>query len=100
VEGEQRIKVLEVSLVNNQSCLEWGVSWLGNDGAPLSSFSCAGVCSRRHVSFGHVMPILGSRCCSSLVLSSATMTRDGHCVGGAVVWVVCMPCAGFGPGFP
>jgi hypothetical protein len=32
------------------------------------------------------------------------MTRDGHCVcvwgGGVVVWVVCAPCVGSGPGFP
>jgi hypothetical protein len=49
-----RIKVLEVSLVKNRSCLEWGVSWFGNDGAPHSS-------------------------CSSLVLSSATETQESEC---------------------
>ena len=38
-EAGRWIKVLEVSLVKNQSCLEWGVSWPGNDGAPQSSFS-------------------------------------------------------------
>jgi hypothetical protein len=53
------IKVLEVSLVKNRSCFEWGVSWLGNDDAPQSSFSCVGVCNRRCVSFGLVLPILG-----------------------------------------
>jgi hypothetical protein len=58
-EAGRRIKVLEVSLVKNRSCLEWGVSWLGNDGAPQSSFSCAGVCNRRRVSFGLVLPVLG-----------------------------------------
>jgi hypothetical protein len=36
-----------------------GVSWLGNDGASQPSFSCAGVCNRRRVSFGLVLPILG-----------------------------------------
>jgi hypothetical protein len=66
----------------NQSYLEWDISWLGNDDAPQSSFSSAGVCSHRRVSFGLVPPILGSRSCSSLVLSSATMTHDGHCVCG------------------
>jgi hypothetical protein len=45
VEAGRWIEVLEVSLVKNQSCLEWGISWLGNDGAPQSSFSCTGVCS-------------------------------------------------------
>jgi hypothetical protein len=50
---------LEVSLLKNRSCLEWGVSWLGNEGAPQSSFSCAGVCNRRRVSFGLVLPVLG-----------------------------------------
>jgi hypothetical protein len=33
-EAGRWIKVLEVSLVKNRSCLEWGISWLGNDGAP------------------------------------------------------------------
>lgn len=99
-EARRWIKVLEVSLVKNQSCLEWGISWLGNDGAPQSSFSSAGVCSHRRVSFGLVLPVLGSRSCSSLVLSSITMTHDVYCVGVAVVWVVCMPCVGFGSGFP
>jgi hypothetical protein len=46
-EAGWRIKVLEVLLVKNQSCLKWGVSWHGNDGAPQSSFSCVDVCSRR-----------------------------------------------------
>jgi hypothetical protein len=45
-EAGRRIKVLEVLLVKNRSCLEWGVPWLGNDGAPQSSFSCTGVCNR------------------------------------------------------
>jgi hypothetical protein len=100
-EAGRWINVLEVSLVKNRSCLEWGFSWLGNDGAPQSSFSSAGVCSYRCVSFGLVLPILGCRSCSSLVLSSATMTHDGHCVCGvAVVWFVCTSCVGFGPGFP
>jgi hypothetical protein len=76
----QRIKVLEVSLVKNRSCLEWGVSWLGNDGAPHSFSSCADVCSRRRISFGLVLTVLGSRSCSSLVLSSITMTQGVHCV--------------------
>jgi hypothetical protein len=100
-EAARWIKVLEVSLVENQSCLEWGISWLGNDGALQSSFSCVVVCSRRRVSFGHVLPVLGSRSCSSLVLSSATMTQDGHCVCGvAAVWFVFASCIGFEPGFP
>jgi hypothetical protein len=73
---------------------------LGNDGAPHSSSSWADVCSRRHFLFSLVLPILGSRSCSSLVLSSATMTQDVYCVGVAVVWVVCMPCVGFGSDFP
>jgi hypothetical protein len=46
-EAGRRIKVLEVLLVKNQSCLEWGVSWLGNDSVLQSSFSYAGVFSRR-----------------------------------------------------
>jgi hypothetical protein len=58
-EARQWIKVLEVSLVKIRSCLEWGASWLGNNGVPQSSFSCAGVCNRRRVSFGLVMPVLG-----------------------------------------
>jgi hypothetical protein len=58
-EAGRWIKVLEVSLVKNRSCLDLGVSWLGNDGAPHSSFSCAGVCNHRRVSFGLVLPVLG-----------------------------------------
>ena len=88
-EAGRWIMVLEVSLVKNQSCLEWSISWLGNDGAPQSSFSYAGVCSRRRVSFGHVLPVLESRSCSSLVLSLATMTQDGHCVWGCCC-LVCL----------
>jgi hypothetical protein len=83
-EAGRWIKVLEVSLVKNQSCLEWSISWLGNDGAPQSSFSSAGVRSHRRVSFGLVLPVLGSQSYLSLVLSSATMTHDGHCVCGCV----------------
>jgi hypothetical protein len=77
--------VLEVSLVKNQSCIERGISWLGNDDAPHSSFSCVGVCSRHRVSFGHVLHVLGSRSCSSLVLHSTTMTRDEHYVCGLLL---------------
>jgi hypothetical protein len=43
--AEQRIKVLEVSLVKNRSCLEWGVSWLGPD-APADHF-CESFCPFR-----------------------------------------------------
>jgi hypothetical protein len=101
VEAGWWIKVLEVSLVKNRSCLEWGISWLGNDDAPESSFSCTGVCSRHRVSFSHVLSVLGSRSCLSLVLSSATMTQDRHCLCGVVVvWFVCASCIGFGSGFP
>jgi hypothetical protein len=63
-----------------------GISWLGNDGVPQSSFSCAGVCSRRRVPFGHVLSVLRSRSCSSFVLNSATMTQDGHCVCGVLLF--------------
>ena len=40
------------------------------------------VCSRRRVSFDLVMPVLESWSCSSLVLSSATMTQYEYCVWG------------------
>jgi hypothetical protein len=90
----QRIKVLEVSLVKNRSCLEWGVSWLGNDGAPHSSSSCADVCSRRRISFSVVLPVLGSRSCSSLVLNSTTMTQNVYCVWGCCCLVcLCAMCS-------
>jgi hypothetical protein len=55
-ETGRRIKILEVSLVKNRSGLEWDVSWLGNDGVPQSTFSCACVCSSRRVSFGMCCP--------------------------------------------
>jgi hypothetical protein len=87
--------------MKNQSCLEWGISWLGNDGAPQSSISCTGVCSRRRVSFGRVLSVLGSRSYSSFVLSSATMSQDRHCVFGVVVvWFVCASCIRFWVRFP
>jgi hypothetical protein len=57
-EAGRWIKVLEVSLVKNRSCLEYGISWLGHS---LPSFSSVGVCSHRRVSFGLVVPVLGSR---------------------------------------
>jgi hypothetical protein len=62
------------------------VSRLGNDGASRPSSFCAGICRRHHISFGPVLSILESRSCSSLVLSSATMTLDGFvCDNSAVI---------------
>jgi hypothetical protein len=66
------------------------VAWQTTARHSLPSFSSAGVCSHRRVSFDLVLPVLGSRSCSSLVLNSATMTHDGYCVCGVVVvWFVC-----------
>jgi hypothetical protein len=73
------------------SCLEWGASWLGNDSAPQSSSSRAGVGGHCHVSFGLVLPVLGSQSCSSLVLSSQWWLRMDIVCGIADVWVVCAP---------
>jgi hypothetical protein len=60
VEARQWINVLEVLLVKNQSCLEWGISWLDNDGVPQSSFSRAVVYSRRRVFFGLMLSEVGA----------------------------------------
>jgi hypothetical protein len=75
------------------------VSRLGNDGALWPSSFCAGVCRRHHVSFGPVLSILESRSCSSVVLSSATMTLDRFVCDSAIIWVTCAPYVTFEPDF-
>jgi hypothetical protein len=93
-EAGRWIKVLEVSLVKNQSCLEWGVSWPGNDGAPQSSFSVP--------VFVIVVVFPLALCCPSWESELVTCVELGNNdLGWALcVWVVCAPYIGFGPGFP
>lgn len=58
-------------------------------------------CGYRHrwVSFGHVLPIWGSRGCPFFVSSSTTITLDVLYVGIVVVLVACAPGIGFRPIF-
>jgi hypothetical protein len=73
--------------------VEYLVAWQRRRATVFLLF--CGVRSHRRVSFGLVLPVLGSRSCSSLVLISATMTHDGHCVCGCVGLLLSV-----GPGFP
>jgi hypothetical protein len=100
-EAGQRIKALKVSLVNNRCWLEWGVSWLGNDDVLQSYFSCVGVCSGRRVSFGHVWcPSWKVRAARHLCWTRQLCLRITIVCGCCCLGCLCVPCIGFGPGFP
>jgi hypothetical protein len=88
-EAGRWIKVLEVSPVKNRICLEWGVSWLGNDGTPQSSFSCAGVCNRRRVSFGLVHPSWESELLATFVELGNDDSGWALCMWGCCLGCLC-----------
>jgi hypothetical protein len=48
-------------------------------------------CNRRQVFFGYVLPVLGSRSCSSFMLSSSSMTLDVLVCGAAIYGLLVHP---------
>jgi hypothetical protein len=96
-----RLRIKFGSLVGEESEVPrvGHVSRHGNDDAPRPSTFRAGVCRRRYVSFGPMLPILGSWGCSPFVLSLAMTTLDRFMCGSTVMWVTCAPYVRFKPDF-